>query len=153
MVILGERIGMRTTIFLLLMQTFCSAVYAQKVDGTYKGKLPCADCRAIETMLILKSDTIGQGTYVLTNKREGGQTWDSVQSDKGRWYKLHFTYEHKEMKQPAGITMVIGMAVKGQPGRSTLYGLKKDGNLIPLEIEEGNMKEAKGPFDLTLVRQ
>lgn len=57
-----------------------AAFNANALAGTFTGKLPCMDCEAIATSLLLKSD----GTYQLDEKFVGRETNSELRSS-GRW--------------------------------------------------------------------
>jgi hypothetical protein len=114
----------------------------ETIIGTYKGTYKCENCVTQEVTLILKGKNKADGLYTIINNYEL-KSKDSTQTAKGRWALCN-----KKMKRDT-LSFII-MTRKDAPGSTTVYGLKKDGNLLPLK---DNLESIDTPFDLTLKKQ
>lgn len=117
----------------------------RRLAGTYKGKLPCADCSAISSTLVLKfgKGHAKAGDYVLTDKYIGGSHGDITNEKKGKW-----SYVSRRIEADRKSTIIVLDSDKR--GRETYYFIKKDGNII--QVDRG-MKRIESPVDQTLKRQ
>lgn len=93
------------------------------VAGTYKGTLPCADCKGIQTTITLNDDH----TYMMTQKYLGKD--DNEFKNEGKWSFL-----------PDGNTITLsgikGASDKYKIGENTLTMLDLEGNVV-----EGSLAE------------
>jgi uncharacterized lipoprotein NlpE involved in copper resistance len=62
--------------------------------GTYTGRLPCADCTAIDTKLTLDDRGVnagaGNGSFVMTERFTGGLLDGETSTQLGKWWTVHW---------------------------------------------------------------
>ena len=87
-------------------------------NGEYKGSLPCADCEAIKTKLILNKDK----TFELSSKYEGAKNTEQKLKSKGS-----FTFD---TKNPSIILLGAPENKKIFIGENYVQFLDEDGNKI-----------------------
>jgi len=104
---------------------------------TYTGKLPCADCSAINSTLQLRSD----GKYVQTNVYQGKNVPPQVET--GLWMTSSQNVDAKNPK-----AMVYQLLAKG--AQKVQNYLIESGALKPLDT---NFRPVAAPVDLSLKKQ
>lgn len=113
---------------------FVSGVYAQQANvvGTYKGKLPCEECKIIESELELFYGTDTSGAFSLRDKyiSEGGTNMAS--RVKGDWIIKQDIVDGQICK--------VVMLDYDNEDKIRYYRLKADGNLLPLDQEKHAIK-------------
>jgi len=111
-----------------------------KLSGNYKGKLPCADCNAINTTLTLRFKAHAKsGDYTLSDKYLGTKNGDITNDRKGKWSYISKLIEadHK--------TLIIVLD-PDKRGRETYYFVKRDGII---QVDH-NLHRIESPTDQTL---
>lgn len=111
-----------------------TASYGQEttVAGTYKGKLPCEECKIIESELELSYGTDTSGAFSLRDKyiSEGGTNMAS--RVKGDWI----------IKQDIVDGQICKVVLLDYDNEDKIryYRLKADGNLLPLDQDKHAIK-------------
>lgn len=124
----------------------CCAALAQDVQkpmvaGTYKGKLPCEECKIIETSLDLKYGTDSTGEFSLRDKYISRGGTDVTSRISGEWIITKDIFEDKK------VMMVI--LNYDNEDKAMYYVLNADGNLQPLDKERHKIT---ADIDCTLKR-
>lgn len=117
-----------------LLVALGAGAYAQtaSVAGTYKGKLPCEECKVIETELELYYGTDTSGEFALRDKyiSEGGT--NMAYRVKGDWIVKQDIIDGQ-------ICKVIVLDYDNED-KIKYYRLKADGNLLPLDQDKHALK-------------
>ena len=112
------------------------------VAGTYKGSLPCEECKIINAELELIFGTDSTGEFALRERYISDKGTDIASRIKGNW-KMDI-----EMLSGKMTTLII--INEDLPEKQQYYLLKADGSLLPLDSEKQPMKAA---IDLTMKKE
>lgn len=121
----------------------CNAAIAQDtariVAGTYKGKLPCEECKVIESELELKYGTDTTGEFSLRDKYISEGNTSIMSRIKGDWVMKRDIVDGNKCT-------VIALDYDNEE-KIRYYILRQDGNLVPLD---GDKHPLKANMDCTL---
>ena len=97
-----------------------------QVAGTFKGHLPCEDCRTIETEMELNYLSDTTGSYTIRDKYMGKEKTEVISMSRrnGLFMVVKEVVDHDKL------TLV--MFDYDYPEKTTYCMLRSDGNLIPL---------------------
>ncbi len=125
---------------------FAGVLFAQDtqrplVAGTYRGNLPCEDCKIIETSLDLKYGTDSTGEFSLRDKYVSKGGTDITSRISGEWIIAKDIFEGNKV-------MMIILNYDNED-KAMYFVLKADGNLLPLDKERHRLAS---DIDCTLRR-
>ena len=107
--------------------------------GTYKGDMPCADCRKIESELQLDYETDSTGRFSLRDKYMGKQGSDIMSRIAGAWVVI------KDVTDGVPVKLIV--LNHDLQDKIIYYKVKQDGNLLPLDSDK---QKISCPSDCTL---
>ncbi len=107
------------------------------LPGTYKGRLPCADCTGIETSLTLQCDSLcDHGKYMRIDKYLNTKNGDQTNKIKGWWGFVNNKNN----------TIVIALDINDST-KMSFYEVTKKGDLSPIDK---NLQSTDAQGDLAL---
>lgn len=106
-----------------------------KLTGTYKGLLPCEDCKAIATELELRYSTDTVGEYSLRDKYMGKHGADIASHIKGEWIAT------KDKIDGQSVTLIV-LNYEDEE-KVAYYLLNSDGSLLVLDQSKHKADPAK----------
>ncbi len=116
----------------------------QRLSGTYKGKLSCADCNSILSSLTLQYKVHSKtGDYTLTDKYLGTKSGDATNERKGKW-----NYQSQLIEADHKSNVIV--LDPDKPGHEAYYLTKKDGSIIQVDK---SLKRSITPQEQSLKRQ